>query len=101
MNQSTPGERVDVSLFRDTAEVALFEEYEKIREQAVKLMDQKKYLPALLEIVKLRGPVDHFFNEVMVMVEDERIRRNRLAILAGVSGLFLMIADFTKILTEQ
>lgn len=101
LNQSTPGKQVEVSLFRDPAEGILFAEYEKIRKQAVELMDQRKYLEALLKMVKLRKPVDDFFNGVMVMVEDERIKENRLAILAGVSGLFLRIADFTKILTEQ
>jgi glycyl-tRNA synthetase beta chain len=41
--------------------------------------------------------VDDFFNDVMVMAEDDQIRQNRMALLASVSGLFKDIADFSMI----
>jgi glycyl-tRNA synthetase beta chain len=45
----------------------------------------------------LRPPVDAFFDKVMVMAEDERIRINRLALLTGIARLFGGIADFSRI----
>jgi len=47
-----------------------------------------------------REPVDRFFDKVMVMVEDERVRANRLALLQTVSKEFSTIADFSEIVTE-
>lgn len=100
LSQSSPGEGVHVSLFQDPAEGNLFEAYEEILGHMTKLVSKKRYLEALSKMVRLRKPVDDFFDNVMVMVEDERIRKNRLALLAQVSRLFLKIADFTKIVTE-
>ncbi len=45
----------------------------------------------------MRGVVDDFFERVMVMAEDERVRTNRLALLQEIKGLFRDIADFAKI----
>jgi glycyl-tRNA synthetase beta chain len=47
-----------------------------------------------------RDPVDRFFDKVMVMVEDERIRANRLALLRTVLREFSTIADFSEIVAE-
>jgi glycyl-tRNA synthetase beta chain len=54
----------------------------------------------LLEISKLRPAVDKFFDEVMVMVEDERVRANRLALLQTLLKEFSTVADFSEIVTE-
>jgi glycyl-tRNA synthetase beta chain len=48
----------------------------------------------------LREPVDRFFDKVMVMVDDERIRANRLALLQTLLKEFSNIADFSEIVTE-
>ena len=55
------------------------------------------YPAALQTVAGLREPVDAFFDGVMVMAEDERVRTNRLALLTQVAGLFADIADFTRI----
>ena len=60
-------------------------------------MQGKEYLPALKLIATLRPEVDSFFDNVMVMVEQEAIRTNRLALLQEVSSLFVNFADFTKL----
>ena len=54
---------------------------------------------ALGVIATLRGPVDTFFDDVMVMTEDPRIRDNRLALLARIATLFNQFADFSKLAT--
>jgi glycyl-tRNA synthetase beta chain len=61
---------------------------------------KKEYLDALLLLSTAREPVDRFFDKVMVMVEDERVRANRLALLQTVSKEFSTIADFSEIVTE-
>jgi len=59
------------------------------------------YEPALIEISKLRPLVDAFFDKVMVMVEDEQLRANRLGLLQTLVGEFSSIADFSEIVTEK
>ncbi|MBT4095973.1 MAG: hypothetical protein HOE85_18590, partial [Nitrospinaceae bacterium] len=48
-------------------------------------------------VTALRPAVDKFFDEVLVMAEDEKLRRNRLALLGRVGALFEPVADFSKI----
>ena len=66
-----------------------------------KLREQKQYEQALTEISKLRPTVDTFFDKVMVMVEDEKVRSNRLALLQLLVDEFSTIADFSEIVTES
>jgi glycyl-tRNA synthetase beta chain len=61
----------------------------------------KEYLEALLLLSTAREPVDRFFDKVMVMVEDERVRSNRLALLRTLLKEFSTIADFSEIVTEN
>lgn len=60
------------------------------------LLVQRDYPAAMAAILKMKEPVDHFFEQVMVMADDEALRRNRLNLLTGVSRLFLKIGDFSK-----
>jgi glycyl-tRNA synthetase beta chain len=62
---------------------------------------EKDYLSALHMLGTLREPVDLFFDKVMVMVEDERIRANRLALLQTLLREFTTIADFSEIVTTS
>ncbi|HKD59884.1 MAG TPA: DALR anticodon-binding domain-containing protein, partial [Terracidiphilus sp.] len=59
------------------------------------------YAAALREIARLRQPIDHFFDKVMVMVEDEKLRARRLALLQSIVNEFSSIADFSEITTES
>ena len=65
-----------------------------------KLRAAHDYERALLEIAKLRPAIDKFFDKVMVMVDDEHLRANRLALLQTVVKEFSTIADFSEIVTE-
>ncbi len=60
----------------------------------------KRYGDALLLLATARDRVDAFFDKVMVMVEDERVRANRLALLQTLLKEFSTIADFSEIVTE-
>ncbi len=61
---------------------------------------QRSYALALYGLARLRPMLDGFFDEVMVMVDDEGIRANRLALLRDVLSRFSTVADFSEIVTE-
>ena len=65
-----------------------------------KLRAARDYEGALIEIAKLRPAIDKFFEKVMVMVDDDHLRANRLALLQTVVKEFSTIADFSEIVTE-
>jgi glycyl-tRNA synthetase beta chain len=64
------------------------------------LRRKKEYGDALILLSTAREHVDAFFNKVMVMVEDEKLRANRLALLRTLLKEFSTIADFSEIVTE-
>jgi glycyl-tRNA synthetase beta chain len=64
------------------------------------LRREKKYSEALTLLSTARGPVDAFFDKVMVMAEDAKVRANRLALLRTLLKEFSTIADFSEIVTE-
>lgn len=88
---------VDAALFEDASESKLYDEVTAVKSAVDKQTASKDYDQALKTISTLRPVVDTFFDDVMVMAEDEKIRANRLALLGLVSELFRNIADFSKI----
>lgn len=84
---------VDPSLLREPAEIKLSEILGSLESTLSPLFDNLDYESALFELASLRGPVDEFFDNVMVMAEDPAIKQNRLAILNRLRNLFLKIAD--------
>ena len=88
---------VDAGLFQDDAERELSRAFDVVASAARGKIGNKDYLAALAEIAGLKSPVDAFFDRVMVMAEDERVRNNRLALLTGIARLFGVIADFSRI----
>jgi glycyl-tRNA synthetase beta chain len=91
------GEPVDESLFEASAERELLAVLKQVERQFALLLDKGDFLAALQTVAGLRGPVDAFFDGVMVMAEDERVKKNRLALLTRVAGVFRQIADFSRI----
>lgn len=91
---------IDPSAFQEQAERDLASAIPKTAQKVESLRRTRKYEQALIEISKLRPAVDTFFDKVMVMVEDERIRANRLALLQTLLNHFSTIADFSEIVTE-
>jgi glycyl-tRNA synthetase beta chain len=88
---------VDPSLLSETAEKILYEASLKAREEIEKDLGKRDYELALQEMIRMKRPVDDFFDGVMVMVENGAVRTNRLALLDGIGKLFLRIADFSKL----
>jgi len=91
---------VDPSVLQDEAEKELADQLPRTAAKVETLRSAGKYEEALLEVAKLRPAVDKFFDKVMVMVEDARIRANRLALLQTLLKEFSTIADFSEIVTE-
>ncbi|MBW1776152.1 MAG: glycine--tRNA ligase subunit beta [Deltaproteobacteria bacterium] len=90
---------VKESLFSDKSEKALYAAYQKTARDVEQLLKKGAYEKALVRIASLREPVDAFFDAVLVMTKDGRVRLNRLAVLSLIAGLFERIADFSKIST--
>ncbi|MBU1193889.1 MAG: glycine--tRNA ligase subunit beta [Proteobacteria bacterium] len=88
---------VNENLFEDASESGLFAAVLKVKNTVDRLIENGVYDEALTHIAGLRPVVDTFFDDVMVMAEDDTIRQNRMALLSSVSALFKNIADFTKI----
>ena len=65
-----------------------------------RLRAEKRYEQALQEVSKLRGAIDKFFDDIMVLVEDESLRGMRLQLLERLVSEFTTIADFAEIVTE-
>jgi glycyl-tRNA synthetase beta chain len=91
---------VDSNMLQDDAERELAAQIPQVAESVESLQAENNYEHALIEISKLRPAVDRFFDKVMVMVEDEQIRANRLALLQTLLANFSTIADFSEIVTE-
>ncbi|WP_297797304.1 glycine--tRNA ligase subunit beta [uncultured Marinobacter sp.] len=95
------GENVDRSLLQDQAEQALAEQISQQADTVLPLFEKGDYAAALTSLASLREPVDTFFDEVMVMAEDEAIRDNRLAMLNQLRNLFLRVADISLLPTAS
>jgi glycyl-tRNA synthetase beta chain len=88
---------INPSLLSEPVEKNLYQSFLKAGENISRFLSQKDYETALLEMTQMKKPIDEFFDGVMVMVEDEAIRNNRLALLDEIGKLFLRIADFSKL----
>jgi glycyl-tRNA synthetase beta chain len=91
--------QVNTALLSDTAEQALHNAARRLGPDVEALRSQRNYTAALELIATLRPHVDLFFERVMVMVEEEATRTNRLALLALIVSEFSKIADFSEIVT--
>jgi glycyl-tRNA synthetase beta chain len=94
---SPPKREINPPLFTEPAEQNLYQSFVKAKEKIGLHLSERDYPAALMEMTQMKRPIDEFFDGVMVMVEDEAIRNNRLALLDEIGKLFLRIADFSKL----
>ena len=94
-NDITSQGTVDQSLLRDDAEKVLASQVAKFATELAPLYGAGNYQEALTQLAGIRESVDNFFDNVMVMADDEAVKQNRLALLSQLSGLFLDIADIS------
>jgi glycyl-tRNA synthetase beta chain len=88
-------EQVDTALLQEDAEKALHEQVEAMAKTVAPLFAARDYESALKQLAGLREVVDSFFDAVMVMADDAKVRANRLALLNRLRNLFLEVADLS------
>ena len=84
-------------LLTETAEKALAQALQSATTAVAPLLEARKYTEALTALADLREPVDTFFDDVMVNVDDAATRKNRLALLSQLRALFLDVADISRL----
>ncbi len=92
---------VDENLLQEEAEKKLYAVVQSVRDEALPLIERHMYDKALEVLLRMKEPVDSFFDEVMVMVEDEAVRRNRLNVLTVLRELVLQIGDISRMHMEE
>ncbi len=97
--EGEPGEP-EPGMFQDQSESGLFAEFQKVEQAAASSLETGDYSSALETMARLKPAVDKFFDEVMVNVEDEQLRRNRHALCSVIAGFFMKVADFSKVVVE-
>ena len=86
---------IDASLLTENAEKALAEKLNELQPKLAPLFASANYQEALALLADLRESVDTFFEDVMVMVDDEALKNNRLALLSSLRDQFLHAADIS------
>ena len=88
---------INASLFTEAAEIALAQAVDKMRPDVQSCFAAGDYTGTLKVLAQARNPVDGFFNDVMVMTEDVKLRDNRIALLRDLHGLMNQVADISKL----
>ena len=86
---------VNTALLQEDAEKLLADKVSAVTESLAPVFAASDYTKAMQTLAELREPVDQFFDQVMVMADDEAVKNNRLALLSQLRNLFLEIADIS------
>ena len=86
---------MQVELLNEDAEKSLYEAVVDQQKKVKPLYAKGEYSSALCSLAVLRDDVDNFFDNIMVMDDNETLRNNRLALLLQLRGLFLEVADLS------
>ena len=96
----SPPTEINEELFEKDEEKRLFDLIVKAEPELDKLLVSRSYNKLIARLAKLRPMIDLFFDEVLVMAEDEAVRSNRLALLNRLAEKLFWICDFTKLVIE-
>ena len=92
---------LNTELLQEDAERKLAQAVAEKTQLVAPLFAQRAYTQALASLADLQQPVDDFFDSVMVMCEDQRLQKNRLALLQQLRGLFLQVADISYLVPAK
>ncbi|MDD2446339.1 MAG: glycine--tRNA ligase subunit beta [Tissierellia bacterium] len=95
----TESYEVKRDLFTDE-EIQLYDSYNNIEEKTLSFINKKEYDKALELLTTLKEPIDNFFDNVMVMVDDEELKNNRLGLIRKVYNLMMKVCDLSQILNK-
>ncbi len=88
---------IDTALLLEAQEKTLYQTLNGLSNTVNQFLQDKHYEQALAQLAQLRDPVDSFFDEVMVMAEDKKLRNNRIALLNQLHSLFMQVADISRL----
>ena len=92
---------LNVDLLIEPAEKTLAESISRLESLSGPLLDNRDYSTVLKHLATLRDPIDAFFNDVMVMVDDQPLRDNRLSLLSKLRNLFINVADISQMASSK
>jgi glycyl-tRNA synthetase beta chain len=95
--RDTAPQSMSEKLLAEDAEKKLYSAFQEVSKRAGSFIQKGEYAKALEIIAELKSPIDEFFDAVMVMVEDEQLRNNRLGLLRKLADFSGQIADFSFI----
>ncbi len=93
-----PAGEFDASKMQDLAEKELWTVFSGLEGEIRQALEQRRFDDVLGLFLRLKPPIDAYFDQVLVLCEDEALRLNRVGMLARIGSVFLAFADFTKIL---
>ena len=89
--------KIDTQLFDQNEEKQVYSKYLKTLPVVENLNSELKYIESLGELSSMTKDINDFFDNVMIMVEDDKIRNNRLLLINSLKSMIFEIADFSKI----
>lgn len=92
---------VDEELLIENAEKELWENFKVIKNEASSFLESKQYYSYFVVISKLRSFIDDFFDNVMVMVKEDNLRSNRLALIKSISDFMGAAADLSQVVEQH
>ncbi len=90
------GRTVDPNLFAEEVERELYQLYRQVAAEVKTQIAADRYVLALKAMLTMKGAVDRYFEEVMVMAKEPAVRANRLNLLSSIADLILMVGDISK-----
>lgn len=97
MIKSAKEVNLDESLLKEEAEKSLYNIYKEKLNEVNKLMENREYEKTFALLASLYEPLDKFFKDIMVNVDDEKIKNNRIALLSSVDKIFKNMLDFSSL----
>ncbi|MEE8564040.1 MAG: glycine--tRNA ligase subunit beta [Atribacterota bacterium] len=101
LSKNNEENEIDQSLLKEKAELNLYHNYESIYPRTKEFIFNKEYKKIFKLLEDLCGPVDEFFDQVLVMDKDNDIRKNRIALIKKIGILFNQVADLSKIVSTK
>ncbi len=96
-----PKRSMNPDLFIEKEEIKLYTDYSTLKEKIMPLISTGDFSKAQNYILEIRSTIDSFFDHVLVMADDPKLRKNRLALLRAVSRLFSRVADYSQVVVDM
>jgi len=95
-----PPYRINSALFQEKDERELYTTFSIIRDNVQSMIAEGNFIKAQRMLFRIKSSINTFFDNVLVMDKDKRIRKNRLALLQAIQRLLMQIADYSQIVAD-